>query len=280
MHVSPQERTALITGYDECLAFLDNSMDELLDSLSRLPGWGNTVVIITSDHGEGFGEHGTYSHGLSLYREVLHVPLVIFGAQIPGELRVAQLVPTQDLFSTVLEFTGADAAVFQRTSLRRYWTPGFHPGEFDDAVVSELLPKFPSAGLSPSISLTTCDWQYIRNSRGDEELYHWPSDPDERLNLAGGSEYGKIREDLRARLLTLASESLRPWQRPQYLSALDEPGRPYLNFTASFIGREPAPAYRHQRIGDAQAALPPRASAASQHQPAADEELLRSIPYY
>ncbi len=58
----PADRESLISGYDNCLAFLDSSVGELLDSLSRLPGWEDTIVIITSDHGEGFGEHGTYGH--------------------------------------------------------------------------------------------------------------------------------------------------------------------------------------------------------------------------
>ena len=99
-------------------------MGELLRFLERSPEWSNTYVIITADHGEGFGEHDTYSHGWNLYREVLHVPLIIAGPGIPAGVRVKDIARTRQIFATALELAGVKGAVLRRTSLTRLWSPG------------------------------------------------------------------------------------------------------------------------------------------------------------
>lgn len=120
---SAAERQDLIDGYDNSLAYLDAQVGRLVDVLRAQPGGGRTIFIITSDHGEGFGGHGTYDHGWNLYREVLHVPLIIAGPGIPTGVRVRSVVPSRELFSTVLDFTlGLEGAVRQ-TSLRQLWEP-------------------------------------------------------------------------------------------------------------------------------------------------------------
>lgn len=277
-YVSAEEKESFITSYDNCLAFLDNSVGELLDSVSHLPGWENTIVIITSDHGESFGEHGTYNHALNLYREVLHVPLIIVGPAIPAGLRVSQLVPIQELFETVLQISGMDNPPFQGASLRRFWRPGYEPGDSDEFVVSELLPQAASPAL---ISLTTPQWQYLRDAQGNEELYHWMSDPAERVNLGKSPEYQKLLKDLQIQLRATVNESLRPWRRPEYLSALGGSRRTSANAArgGSDLGAGSAHPPRLP-IGTSQAFFPRRAFMATQRLSSADQELLQSLPYH
>ncbi|MEJ2008219.1 MAG: sulfatase [Acidobacteriota bacterium] len=76
--LTPADRASLIAGYDNCLAFLDAQVGRLIDVLRESPEGKKTIVIVTSDHGEEFGEQGFYSHGYNLYREALHV------SQAPG----------------------------------------------------------------------------------------------------------------------------------------------------------------------------------------------------
>jgi len=264
--------------YDKCLAYLDNSVGELLDSLSRLPGWENTIVIITADHGEGFGEHGTFFHDDNLYREVLHVPLIILGPRIPAGLRIAHVVGIQELFETALQLTGMDDPPFHRASLQRFWTPGYEPGDFDESVVSELSPAMTS---SPPISLTTSEWQYLHDAQGHEELYHWVSDPAERVNLANSPEYQQLLNDLRNQLRAAVNTSLRPWKRPDYLSGLGGSDPTLVNFAR--LGPEPDSSSTHppgDPIGTSQAFFPRRASMTTQPLSSADRELLRSLPYH
>ena len=64
-------------SYDECIAALDLELGRLFDELERRELLDNTIVIVTADHGEQFGEHGEYGHGRTLYQEEVHVPLLI-----------------------------------------------------------------------------------------------------------------------------------------------------------------------------------------------------------
>ena len=70
--------------YDDCIAFLDEQLGRLLDQLRRQGLLDNTVVIITSDHGEAFGDHGHFGHGPGVFLEEVGVPLVILS---PGARR-------------------------------------------------------------------------------------------------------------------------------------------------------------------------------------------------
>ncbi len=277
--VSPQDQASLQDGYDNCLAALDDALGGLLTSLSHRSGWKDTVVIITSDHGESFGEHGTLSHGLDLYREVLHVPLIIFGPKVPAGLRIENLVSSQDLFSTVLQFAGSGDAIVRRSALQRFWTAAFRPEEVDGLVVSELLPKFRTAGLLPTISLTTSEWQYIRNSRGQEELYHWTNDQTEQANRVSSPDCQQVLAGLRARLIAAVRESRRPWKRPQYLSALGLEGA---EIAAGSPDAVPGLATLRLtlHIGDVQDQFPPKLATASRRPQPSDEDLLRSLPYH
>ncbi|HVB29048.1 MAG TPA: sulfatase, partial [Terriglobia bacterium] len=213
------DRTTLIAAYDDCLAYLDAQVGRLLDFLHTSPEGRNTIVIITSDHGEAFGEQGYYSHGYNLYREVLHVPLIIAGPGVPKDVRIQHLVRTQDLFSTVLDLAGGGKTPFSRDSLARFWNPNFTPQPFDNFVVSELVPIFNEGGKQAMISLTTPEWQYIYNSSGRQELYHWIDDPLDQTDLAESAGAQATMGGLRKHLIQVVAESSEPWRGPNYLFA-------------------------------------------------------------
>jgi arylsulfatase A-like enzyme len=85
--------------YDGELAYTDKHLGRLLDELARLPGADRTIIVVTSDHGDGFKEHGFINHGSALYRELLHVPLIVYVPNIeprtvPGAVSPLDLVPT------------------------------------------------------------------------------------------------------------------------------------------------------------------------------------------
>jgi arylsulfatase A-like enzyme len=97
--------------YDAEVAANDASFGRLLDLLDEVGELENTLVIFTSDHGEAFGEHGTWTHGLDLHNEVLSVPLVMRlpGAADPGR-RVTTPVQHIDLLPTILNRCGVGGA--------------------------------------------------------------------------------------------------------------------------------------------------------------------------
>src|SRR5262249_32828166 len=79
--------------YDCCLASLDGQLGLLSGELEGRSSLENTLVFLTADHGEQFGEHGLPGHGNSLYLPVVHVPLqIVFPSHVPAGERIAEPV--------------------------------------------------------------------------------------------------------------------------------------------------------------------------------------------
>ena len=104
--------------------------------------WKNTLVIITSDHGEEFGEHGVFDHGYSLYLDEVHVPLVILAATAPAGRVVAEPVSLRDLPATVVDLLGLAAdSPFPGRSLAAHWrVPPGAPAPHDPGDLGGGLP--------------------------------------------------------------------------------------------------------------------------------------------
>ena len=121
--MTPEEIAWTEDQYDALLAATDQSIDRLLREMDRRGLLGNTIVVITSDHGEHFGEHGLVSHGNSLYWHLLQVPLVIIApGQHSAGSRVAQAVSLTDLPATLIQMAGLpDSAQLPGTPLARFW---------------------------------------------------------------------------------------------------------------------------------------------------------------
>ena len=93
--------------YDGEIAYTDRHVGRLLEGLERLGLAGDTIVLLTADHGEEFGEHGNHGHGYTLYQEVVRVPLIL---RAPGlaPRRVGELVRSVDVLPTVLALAGLE----------------------------------------------------------------------------------------------------------------------------------------------------------------------------
>src|SRR5215831_8612670 len=95
--MSPQQTQALREAYEGAIAYLDQQLGRLFDELHHRGVLDNTLVIVTSDHGEQFGEHRLYGHGNSLYSQALHVPLVLFlPRRVPAGLSIPEPVSLRD----------------------------------------------------------------------------------------------------------------------------------------------------------------------------------------
>jgi arylsulfatase A-like enzyme len=278
--LSAQERGSLINGYDNALNYIDSQMGELLRFLQRSPDWSNTYVIITADHGEGFGEHQNYTHGRDLHREVLHVPLVMAGPGIPAGVRVSHTAATRQIFSTVLKWAGIDDAVLRHTSLARLWNADYQPVNPDEARVSEVVDPAPPTEPRGMITLTTREWQLIQQAGyPHHQLYHWPTDPLEQQDVANLPENQAIVEHLKASLLSIIGKSYRPWRDASYLLALSGP-----DFSPELEAGKPIPSLTWGPLlphgpGAAQALFPPNPEAPASNDENADKELLKSLPY-
>jgi len=224
---SPADRERLQGLYAASVAQNDRELASLLEALaSRFPP-AETLVMVTSDHGEELFDHGGVLHGYTLYEELLHVPLIV---RWPGTVRPGSIgLPTDalDLHATLLEVAGAPARTppGPGRSLLPLLAAGGSP--------LAARPLFAAApGVSGGIAaIRDGDWKLIRvggsrrgwvmgtgagRSRDPEYLFDLTADPGERHNLAG---HGGAREErLRARL--------RAWLEERGRVGAGEPERP------------------------------------------------------
>jgi len=197
-------------SYDNCIAALDRQVGSLLDELERRGVLRDTLVIITSDHGEQFGEHRVFNHGLSLYTHEVHVPLLIISPAAPPGRTVSEPVSLRDLPATVVSLLGLGAgSTFTGRSLAEYWqsTPGAGESHTARALSEVDIPAviLPHFGRGPNqrgftMSLVAGGLHYLLDIRGTEELYDLAADPRERHNLRNDPSrnpaLGRLRNSL------------------------------------------------------------------------------------
>ena len=202
--------------YDGAIAYLDAQTRRLLDSLSRRPLSRPLLVVITSDHGEEFGEHGYYSHGHSLYQRSIRVPLLIaMPGRVPEGVRVPNAVSLRDVPATILTLLDpARAPELPGQPLLPLPTAG----DARDTLYSEVrysrnLPARLPVSKGDVRGIMTGHHSYIVTGRAAEELYDLSRDPDERHNLAGDSASAAILARLRAVLQRYPAHPAPAWQR-------------------------------------------------------------------
>ena len=224
-------------GYDECIAYLDEQVGSLFGELETRGLLENTVVVITADHGEHFGEH---ARDFRPYVQPVRPgnPRPAAGdrsrARVPAGQVVIRPVTLRDVAATIVDLAAQPAGSSERavsvnsaretggakgvaaaegsgrpetrlpgTSLARFWGPR-SPGQATrtEPVFAECdkdwLPLNDSARVCRSLCLG--EMVYIRNSPISEELYNVASDPAELRNLAGSATAGAELERLRAAL--------------------------------------------------------------------------------
>jgi len=197
----------LINDYDGALAYLDEQVGILLDTLRARHLLDNTIVVITSDHGEQFGEHGLFEHANSLYRPLLQVPLVVwFPAVVPAGLRISTPVTLLNLPATILALAGVTtASIFPGHSLTEYWNSSPHTEQPGSPLFAEVskglnLPDWLPVSKGPMQSVVVGGMHYIRNGDGREELYDFLQDVAEEEDLASRPNAGAALRQARLAL--------------------------------------------------------------------------------
>jgi arylsulfatase A-like enzyme len=224
--VSHQEIAFVRDAYDECLAGLDDQVGRVVGDLGRRGMLERTWLIVTSDHGESFGEQpGFFGHGTSLYQPQLHVPLVIVpppGSPQPQRPVIPENVSLRDLPATVVDLVGLEAdAPFPGTSLAALWRGPAAETVVDPQgrwpALSEVVPLDPVDPESAELldrrrawaSLAQGDWIYIWREGGEpEELFDLRDDRLQRHNRALDPAVGSLIEQMRQTLNTMTAGPL------------------------------------------------------------------------
>jgi len=230
--VLPDEQQAWLDAYDGTIAYLDHHLDGLLRSLSDQGVLKNTVVIITSDHGEEFGEHGVFGHGNSVYWQGLHVPLLIlYPPSLPSGKLIHSPVSLRDVPATIMDLIKLGPTSFPGNSLSRFWNRGETNVSIEgEPVLSEVTPAgltflptwYPITKGSMN-SLVVGHHHYIENGDGTGELYNFDDDPLEQHNLARSTEGRQLLLTFRAHLRSvLESRPASPVMTSAGVSAIAE----------------------------------------------------------
>jgi arylsulfatase A-like enzyme len=105
--MDPRDLEHVVALYDGEIAFTDSYLGELFAELKRLELWDNTLIVLTSDHGDEFFEHGNKGHRNTLYGELLDVPLIVkLPQQRRSGERLGNLAGIVDIAPTMLEVAG------------------------------------------------------------------------------------------------------------------------------------------------------------------------------
>ncbi len=164
--------------YDGEILFVDTQIGRLLDGLEEIGLLENSMVVVTSDHGEEFLDHGGTKHGRTLYEEVLRVPLLIRMPDLSSAGRTFDRpVGLVDLMPTVLELVGAEPprSIHGRSLIT----------DLSSGAKEQLSSPYFGQVLQLEMARVD-DLKIIRNrsQKGSEEIYDLEADPLERVNLA------------------------------------------------------------------------------------------------
>jgi arylsulfatase A-like enzyme len=184
--VSPHDEASPEQLYDGEIRFLDRLLAQFFRQLERLDLLDRTLIVVTSDHGEAFGEHGDEGHGDSLYENVMHVPLFVHGPGVPAGRRVDARVGLGDIMPTVLEMLGVPIPelVHGRSLVPYLRGESLDRGPFVAEVRGKLAPR-PGPPDPDLRAVWMDDRKVIRDHRADTwEVYDLATDEAERRDLS------------------------------------------------------------------------------------------------
>lgn len=178
--------------YDHEIRFNDEQMGRVVARLQELGLESKTIIAVTGDHGEGFGEHGIDFHGYHLYAAQTRVPLVIVAPGLAPK-RLSMPVGHVDLLPTLANLAGAppEASMMGRSLL------GEMAGSAPDGD-REVFQEVSFEGPTERRAVATRSWHLLYNMVPDNtfEMYDLARDPLERHDLSGSVENTGLRQKL------------------------------------------------------------------------------------
>ena len=207
--LSDNDRKFSIAKYDGAINYLDYEIGGLIEFLKEKGIYNNTIIIITSDHGEEFLEHGDLTHGRQLYREVLNSPFIISAPNKFDGIKYDKLLSGVDIAPTILDLLNI------KSNLSFDGISALNDQDKDRYIFSELRNK--AFGKNHIVlSLQNAKYHYIFNvESGLEELYDKENDYNELINIAKkekeiSSKMRKILFDWKASQ-TIKSKEFTKW---------------------------------------------------------------------
>ncbi len=207
-----EDRKHTVNVYDDGIVYADQILGSFLEAVTGMGLFENTVIVVFSDHGEEFWEHGSSGHTSQMYDEVLKTVLVV---RMPGREsvrgRVQRQVGLTDLFATTAALLGSTAVAPQSHSLLPFLEPAKAAGGYDRNLVSsqllcldeDLSQRWGEFVEWKSLTVRSSKWKYHRSdkvwvldraetaapssqvgaTKMQGELFDLETDPSESMNL-------------------------------------------------------------------------------------------------
>ncbi len=212
--LEPGEREWLIDLYDAEIAAVDQALGELVAALEARGLGSDTVLVVTADHGEELGDHGSFFHGRTLHSESLRVPLLVHDARsLPGGERREDAVDLLDVPTTLLELAGASPApgmrgrallAGARLEVRRL-VAELHPDPRVEENAGSRIHR---------IALAQWPWKAIVRRGGGRVLYRMDTDREEQEPVAASLAPPELLGDLDALERGLDAPGAAQWRDP------------------------------------------------------------------
>ena len=218
--LSEEDVRYMVAQYDGEIAFVDSVIGDFLEGIKELGLLENTIIIITSEHGDIFGKHGRFMRGGPLrgtfYDDVVHIPLIIRHPEI-GSRRIGGVAQIIDVMPTLLDFLGMPISegmggksllplILSNQSVHTFIFGGSQ---------NSPNPSNKNFNISTRIEyVRSKDWKLIREvlflgenkTEIGYELYNLKEDPEESSNIYYNDNIEKTREDLKKSLFDWLSQ--------------------------------------------------------------------------
>jgi len=234
--------------YDAEVAYVDHELGRLLGTLADRGRLRDTLVAVTSDHGESLGEHGEASHGMTLYDAALRVPWLLAGPGVPEGRVVSGIARTIDVAPTLLSMAGLDPLPGADGEDLSPFLDAETLGAERWAYAETLLPAL-DYGWAPLHALRASDRLYVRAPR--PELYDLADDPGQREDRSGRPGAAETMAALDERveaILAASGASARVALEPEERERLRALGYALPDAPVAATGLDPKDGLRHERL--------------------------------
>jgi arylsulfatase A-like enzyme len=205
--VTPAYVASASERYDTAIRYSTDALGAFLDELERAGLYDDALIVVTADHGDELFEHGGFSHGYSLYEEVIHVPLFVKLPRQRSARRIDTRVSVMDVFATVADVVGA--RVPEAVEGRSLVPLARGSGELEPEPLHLLVdfpPRLDAHGILDGRHKLIAIESNYEGARRKLRLYDLLADPAERSNLA------ESRPELVAALLEELGRGVRRYE--------------------------------------------------------------------
>ena len=209
-----------LTNYDRQVAFTDYHLGKLIEKLEGLGLLDKTVIVITSDHGNGLYQHrDIWTHGDFVYEEQIKIPLLFILPDLQESLRIENIVESVDIMPTLLALLGIN---YRHRMDGRSMIPLVEKGKWGKEERAYALSKIEKSGaegtpLRYQFCVRTPTEKLIQTIQGENEFYDLRRDPFEKENI-----YSTARQQQSRLVSKLTAEGLN-WARQTELAKITSP---------------------------------------------------------